>query len=436
MGEAGEEDLRIGGDWRSWFSDLLTRLGDLLLNTEPLWVIPALAFTCTSLLWGLNYSWAGLVVASIPLVLRRWRKGYFSHRTPFELPGALFLVASLVGLSFSPDRGLSLRAFQSCLACILLYYSLVNIPHSAYIKWGFAFAGVCVFVAMLLAFGNGFTPPPIAASFGTWVQEQLRHLPQVPRLSKIVTPTMSTVHGLTIAVEIVLLPLVGLILFSRKVSSKIVAVLLSLPLLMMLLLFGSQGAWLAVLVAVVVLLVWRSRWAVLPVTVVLGLGYMGYRQGWIDPHSLVNEFHPSYSLKVRIELWKGAIDVIQHHPITGCGLGCLGESATTYLSPHNAYLQFYADMGLVGALALLCALIIGGKMAVDLMKASRSHPWYGFAVGLLAAAVAVGVHGLFEGSPACILAQSKDAYYYIVSPILAILAGLFVRTQRIVASTP
>jgi len=290
---------------------------------------------------------------------------------------------------------------------------------------------------MLLAFGNGFTPPSVVGGFGAWVQEQLQHLPQVPRLSKIVTPTMSTVHGLTIAVEIVLLPLIGLILFSRKVSRRIVAVLLTLPLLTMLVLFGSQGAWLAILVAVVLLLVWRSRWAVLPVTVVLGLGYLGYRQGWIDPHSLVVGFDPSHSLEVRMELWKGAIDVIQYHPVTGCGLGCLGRSATTYLSPHNAYLQFYADMGLVGALALLCALVIGGRMAVDLMKAARSHPWYGFAVGLLAAAVAVGVHGLFEGAPAGIIAETADGYFYIVSPVVAILAGLFVRTRRLMEeSTP
>ncbi len=64
---------------------------------------------------------------------------------------ALLLEASLVGLAISHDRDLSLRAFQSVLACILAYCSLVDIPDSAYIERGFAFPGVCGFAAMLLA---------------------------------------------------------------------------------------------------------------------------------------------------------------------------------------------------------------------------------------------------------------------------------------------
>lgn len=410
-----------------------TRLADLLVKTEPLWVIPALAFTCTTLLWGLGWSWVGLVVAAASFPLRRWRLGRLSRRTPFEVPVVLCLVASAVGLAVSPDRGVSLMACQSVLACVLLYYSLVNMPHSASIQWLFGFAVVGVFLASILALRAGFTAPSAAGGFGTWVQEVLQHLPQVPRLSKIADPVMSTAHGLAIAVEMVLLPLIGLVMFAARTRIKAVAALMSVPFLLLLVLVGSQGAWLAMGAGLALLLVWRSRWAVLPAAATVGLGYLGHWQGWIHFRSVVSEFGPSRSLTARVELWKGATDVIRDHAIAGCGLGCLGKYSTTaFLSPHNAYLQFYADMGLAGAFALVGALVIGGMMAVDLAKVRGGGLWYGFAVGILAAGVAVGCHGVFEGSPAGIYAETADGYYYIVSPVAAILAGLFVRTCCIV----
>lgn len=416
----------------------LAAAADLMVTAEPVWVLPALAFTCTSLLWGQSYSWIGLAIAFSVFPLRRWRLGYLSRRTPLEFMAALLLAASLVGLAVSPDRGLSLRPFQSVVAGILLYYSLVNVRHPPLVKWGFAFAALCVFAVALLAFRDGFTPPPGLGGFGTWVHEQLRHLPQVPRPSRIANPTLSATHGLTIVLELVLIPLIGVALFSRRRSDWIPASLMGLPFLLLLLLFGSQGAWLAVFVGSCLLLVWRTRWAALPLAAAVGLGCLGYCQGWLDPSPLLTRFNPAESLSGRVHLWEAALNVIRDHPVAGCGLGCLGNySTTTYLSPHNAYLQFYADFGIIGTFALLGALIVGGRMAVDLVKTPRRDPGYGFAVGILGAAVAVGVHGIFEGSPAGIIAETADGYSYIVSPIFAILAGLLVGTRRIMEeSTP
>ena len=410
---------------------LLSKLADQLLKIELIWVMPALAFTCASLLCSVNYSWVGLVIASIPFLLRRWRKGYFSHRTLFDLPVGLFFVASLIGLFVSPARELSLEVFQGCLACILVYYSLVNILHSGYVKWGFVFTIMCVLVAVLLAFSEGLSPPSITGRLGIWIQEQLQHLPQMLHLPNFGFPATSTPHGLTIALEIILIPLIGISLFTWKLSKKMIAVFSSLIFLMLLLLllFGSQGAWIAVGVAVLFLFIWRSRWSLLPVSAALGIGYLGFRYEWFDLQLFILS-NPQDSLEVRLGLWQGAIDVIQDYPITGCGLGCLGQFSNN-LNPHNAYLQFYADMGIVGALALLCALVIVIKIAINLLSSARTHPWYGFAVGLVATVLAIGVHGFFEVTPAGILYEGTDTYYYIVSPILWVLAGSLVRTQRI-----
>lgn len=409
----------------------LNRAADLGVSTEPFWVIGAVALACMASLWGSNWSWAGLIIAAASLPLRRWRMGCFTRRTPFDIPVGLFLLASLVGVAVSSDPGLSWGAFQSVLAYILLYYSLANAVHPGAVKWGFPFAAVCVLVAALVAFGNGFQPPSMVGGFGDWVQQRMLHLPQVPQPAEMANPFLSAAHGLTMAVEVVLLPLAGVLLFSRKASLGIGAALLAAPLLLVLLLFGSQAAWLAVAVGLSLLLVWRTRWAVLPLALFAGIGYLGYRQGWLDPGSLFSPFNPAESLKARVELWRSAASVISKHPVAGCGLGCLGKySITPLLSPHNAYLQFYADVGLIGAVALVWSVVAGGRMAVALVKAPRG-PWYGFAVGLLAAAVAVAVHGIFEGAPAGIIAETAGGYRYIVSPVFAILSGLFVMTTTL-----
>ncbi len=410
----------------------LTGLADLLLRFEPLWVVPALGFAYTRLLWGLGYWWMGLGLAAAVFALRRYRLGRFSRRTPFDVPCALLLAASVLGVIVSPDRGLSLRAFETVVICVTLYYSLVNIPHRAFLTWGFALCTLAVFVGVVLSFREGLEVPSMVADMARWVQQCLQHLPQVPRFSNIANPPLSTSHGAAIALEMVILPLTGMVAFAARLAGKVLTAGASLVLLLPLLLLGSQGAWLAVSAGVVFLLLWRSRWAAILVVAASGLGYLCYWQGWIDPHSLVSQFGPSHSLSSRVGLWRWSIDVIGDHPVAGCGLGCLGRySTTSCLSPHNAYLQFYADMGVIGAAALLGALIVGGRMTAELAQTPRRDWLYGLAVGVVAAALAIGLHGLFEGAPAGIIAETADGYYYAVSPVPAILAGLLVVSLRL-----
>ena len=415
----------------------IARFAELLLGVEPLWVMPALGVAFAGLLWSNEYSWVGLVVASFAFLLRRVVRGCFSLSTPFDIPIGLFLVAGVVGLFASPDWGISLGAFQSVLACILLYYTLVNISHPAYIKGGLVFAILAIAAAALLAFRGDMSTPPIAVPIGTWVQGWTQYLPQVPRLANIVTPTITSTRGLLMSVEAILILLMGIVLFAGRIWIRAVAILLSGFFLMVLLLAGSQGAWLAVAIAVLFLLICRSRWSLLPASAAVAVGYWGFKHGWFDPQHFIL-FHPEGSWTARVSLWHEASAVIQSHPVTGCGLGYLSHyySSQPYLGPHNAYLQFYADVGIVGALAFLCALAVLFKVAWKVFRSSASHHWRGFAIGILAAILAISIHGLFETSPVGIVAQGVGTYYYIVSPIFWILAGVLVRTLCIIEDNP
>jgi O-antigen ligase len=392
--------------------------------------MPALAFAFIGLLWGIDYAWVGLVVVSVSFLLRRWLQGYFSLSTPFDVPIALFLVAAVMGVLVSPSWEISLGAFQSFLACVLLYYTLVNISRPSFIKWGFALAGLGVAAAFLLGFKDGVLVPPLVASLGDWVHKLTQHFPQVPQPSEVVNPVLDNAYGIAMAVEVTLIPLIGIILFALKALNKVAAILLSGLLLTILLLIGSQGAWLAVGVAVLFLLFCWSRWSLLPTSAALAIGYWGFRHRWFDPHTFLF-FHPDGSLTGRVPLWREAIGIIQQHPITGCGLGCLSQYSSDYTNPHNAYLQLYSDMGIVGAIAFVYALVVLFKMGLKMLSSSRVHPWYGFAVGILAAILAISIHAIFETSPVGILAEGAGTYYYIASPIFWVLAGLLVRSKRV-----
>ena len=58
----------------------------------------------------------------------------------------------------------------------------------------------------------------------------------------------------------------------------------------------------------------------------------------------------------RIGLWKSAISVALSNPIFGTGLGCMMHNGA-YDRPHNEYLQYAANIGIIGALIYIAALV-------------------------------------------------------------------------------
>jgi hypothetical protein len=75
-------------------------------------------------------------------------------------------------------------------------------------------------------------------------------------------------------------------------------------------------------------------------------------------------------------------------------------------------------------------LVVLLGVGLKVVRACKSHIWYGFGVGILAAILAISIHGVFETSPAGVLAEGVGTYYYIVSPVFWVLAGLLVRAHR------
>lgn len=94
--------------------------------------------------------------------------------------------------------------------------------------------------------------------------------------------------------------------------------------------------------------------------------------------------------RLRLDIWNSATDAFATAPWFGIGRGHLTEHLRQDLGPsirpgshaHNLYLQYAAEAGLLGLLALAC-LAVG--LGVDLRRALRVNPLAGALVGGFAA---------------------------------------------------
>jgi O-antigen ligase len=128
----------------------------------------------------------------------------------------------------------------------------------------------------------------------------------------------------------------------------------------------------------------------------------------------------------RVDIWKGAIEVIRDHPIVGVGFGqlpsamretSLGEQRVA----HNLYLETMAEMGIPGIALLLTLFWLGLRSARKLQKETGfaktlGNAYFYFLLSLL-------ISNLFGGR----------LYSIYSAGSLSILTALVFRTQRIVA---
>ena len=140
--------------------------------------------------------------------------------------------------------------------------------------------------------------------------------------------------------------------------------------------------------------------------------------------------------------WETTVELLEDSSLfTGLGLGCWGfvyhgtEVLTHPTNVHNSYLELYTNTGILGALALMVLLVIGCKLAWDIIRSPRNHPWYGFGIGVLLACVATLLVGVVENSPMGLPLVGTDDYRYIVSPLPWVLGGLLVSAHRLICET-
>jgi hypothetical protein len=153
--------------------------------------------------------------------------------------------------------------------------------------------------------------------------------------------------------------------------------------------------------------------------------YFAYHLGGL------HRFFTLGTITSRMPVWQDALLSMQGSSIwIGLGLGCYHFiSPGSYYHTHSIYLQLYTDTGVFGIVALIVAVVIGAKLAVDIIYSPRKHPYYGFGIGVLLAILFAALAGTVEIAPYAI--PNWEEHWYVLSPIPWLLAAALVTARRL-----
>lgn len=165
----------------------------------------------------------------------------------------------------------------------------------------------------------------------------------------------------------------------------------------------SRGALLGVLVCGVVISFFsryrRMIWLGLLVVVVIALFVPAIRS------NVMGVFQASdVSTDVRLVMWKGAVRIIQDHPVLGTGLASFPEVYADYKeashteffpNPDHLWLTLWIEMGLAGVV-IFCMMMVRFFQGIRRTIRQSDAEQRALAIGLSAAMVVLLVHGLLD----------------------------------------
>jgi O-antigen ligase len=169
----------------------------------------------------------------------------------------------------------------------------------------------------------------------------------------------------------------------------------------------SYGAWLSLtitLATTLIILTPQKKWLFLFPVIVLTV-FLVFQTNSSKFLSLI-EFSERSSFASRIMIWKASFLMIRQHPLVGIGPG---NFQTAYLSlqkyfppylewavpqPHNIFLAFWLQSGIIGLLGFLCLLFFSLRLLLNILKNDQKNA--NLAAPLFAFFIYVILHGLID----------------------------------------
>ncbi|HID28472.1 MAG TPA: hypothetical protein EYP19_00520 [Desulfobacterales bacterium] len=342
----------------------------------------------------------------IPVLwLCRWAaRGYLTVHTPMDLPILGIVLMLPVSLYASADLSLSVPIIHKIILEIAIFYGIVNTVRSlGQIRW----------LAVLVLIGGLIIS--VLSLLGTrWSPTKVLSVPQIyEQLPRLIIPQLSkagfspNIVGGTLAM---LFPItISFFLFGSK---RIVKPFLGLALLVMgfaLFLTQSRGAWIGLVVALLCMAIWRSRWFLLGIPVLVALILLIVQHFGLKPVvDFISATHSTATMASRSEVWQRAIYILQDFPYTGIGLGTfsrVGPILYPYFlagpdadipHAHNIFLQAGIDLGIPGLVAFTGMLAAFAFMAWEGVRLAKNSDFKPLAIGLFCGFIVYLTHGLFD----------------------------------------
>lgn len=365
----------------------------------------------------------GMVGVLLLLALRWLAFGSPLPKTRLNPLLLVFLVMFAFGLAISPAPDTAWSVASHTLAGILIFVTILDRANNTATLT--ASIGVVVLVGALFAFGA-----PFGAKWSGAEGFDLREL-TARYVSLLARP--SNVNNVAGTLEAAV-PLALALIAANQKPWRLVGTLALAPLLVMLLLLQSRGAWLGVLMGLVVYVTLYRRW-VLPLVPIVLLAALWLNNTIGDPvptRALEGDPNQVVTLADRTAIWQDAVRLLVRSPLTGIGVNgfsvygapILGNGSSEYelhgSHAHNLFLQITLDTGIIGGAAFLGMLALAFWCAWQVYRYAESGSVpRALAIGVLAAFVVITTHGMFD----TIFWGFKGGIFLWAVPALALALG-------------
>jgi putative inorganic carbon (hco3(-)) transporter len=313
-------------------------------------------------------------------------------RSPFTIPAALFLVAGAISVVVSPEQVKGLGLYRAYLVEPIAFFFVLghvawNAQRARLILAGLAIGGSVAGIANAVVILNA-----------------IRH-----HTINLALPPPVVIYSTPNAVALYLVPLIGIAAsmflydperYVRPASALFLAIALGAVFLSL-----SRGGYFALAVmALILAIVNRYRWFLLPSVAVLGAAVSR-----VPPIAsrIAHEFNlsdPNNTFVSRVDLWQATLRMLRDHPILGTGMFGFARSIQPYrggvyeenlIYPHNIVLNMWTETGLLGLVSFFWLLVQAIRVG---WVGWRSGPaaWRAIQLGIVLAMVAVVVHGLVD----------------------------------------
>jgi putative inorganic carbon (hco3(-)) transporter len=350
------------------------------------------------------------VLAAIALVASRrvtvpWNAAI---RSRFAAPAALLVVAGIASTAAAADRHVALEWLRWTIAEPVLYFVLLLAFLRQGRYWVYLALSAVLGGTVVGAIGIGQS---LVATDGPTVPLLGVHLQQ----AKGAYGSPDNLGLLYDRIVPLWLPLALSAAPLRRIAYGILGVILAAALF----LAYSRGAWVAVAIAAVAVLIWSRHWGRwLAVATVVLVALVGAAAGPKIAQTLTSG-HAGTASK-RLVIWTAAARMVRDHPLLGIGpdnfqhyyaptrqqdrwqsecppgVGYVGTNAhgePCLSHPHNEFLDFWLSTGVAGLIAFLWLELVFWKEVAGWL--ARRDP---LVLGAAAAMLASLIHGLVDNS--------------------------------------
>ena len=364
------------------------------------WLI-ALIMAIPNEYWNNAYS---LIAACLVLMLvylsgMNTKKGALSLKAvgPYAV---CFAAATILSVPLADFIDLSARYLVYYIPCMIIVVALVNSASSGkqLLRIGGGLA-----LGTLIGGGYGIFQEVV---IGVGVNASFTDTSDNPAMPGRVYSFYENPNALALLLLLTLPVVVALIFSSRHWFSRILAAGVFLVGGVCLGMTYGRASWVGLAVAAAVyVFLWNRK--LLPFCVLAGLAALP-----LLPVSIFNRILSIFNLNdtstsSRFDLWAAGLQVIGREPVTGVGLGAdavrrmvkltqLYQGRASFVHCHNVYLQIWAEMGLLGLVSFLGAMLGMMKSAARAVRRSPNTPARHMAIGGTAAILGAMVCGLAD----------------------------------------